>query len=169
MQQLCLTGSHAPRIAERLFNALNVQPVGLRIAAFLVDGVPHGDALYLLPPPPLNGVPCRVLLTPERTAILPQALEEVAAPGLLTAMRLQTPMLISGLSGDLLACEPLRDAVCQCMMRNRPAVVTADGSAREVLQTLLPLEKQLWLAVPDDEAGQAVLLETLIPEAALRF
>lgn len=169
MQQLCLTGSCAPLIAGRLFNALNVQPVGLRVGAFSVDGVPHGDALYLMPPPPLNGVPCRLLLTPERAVVLPQALEEVGAPGLMAAMRIQAPMLISGLSADLLACDALREAVRSCMMSARPLVVTADASAREALQSLLPPARQLWIDVPEDEAGQAALLEELIPEAALRF
>lgn len=172
MQQLCLTGASAAIIADRLFSALNVRPMGLRILPFTVDGCERGDALHLLPPPAppaLNGVPCRIRLTPQRSAVLTQALEEIAAPGLTAALRIQSPLLLEGLSGDLLACDALRDAVKACLMSRFPVVITADAGARKILQTLTPREDQLWFDVPEDPAGQSALLEQLIPEAALRF
>lgn len=172
MQQLCLTGAHAADLADRLFSALNVRPVGLRIAPFAAQGRILGDAAHLTPPPApplLNGVPCRVRITPEQSSVVPQALEETAAPGLLAAMRLHAPLLISGLSADVLACGPFREAVRTCLMGAGPVVITADKAAAARLQQLTPPERQLWFDVPEDEAGQTALLESLLPEAALRF
>lgn len=172
MQQLYLTGLYAEEIADRLFHALNVRPVGLRLVPVEVGSGLRGDALQLLlpPAPPLyNFVPCRVKLSPERSVTVPLALEEIAAPGLLAAMKVHAPMLLQGLSADLLACPAFREAVRTCVLGGSPAVVVADASAVPVLQELTPPEKQLWFDVPEDEAGQSALLEHLIPEAALRF
>ena len=169
MQQLCLTGRDAGLIADRLFNALNLRPVGLRIAPFMLHGVPMGDALHLLPPPALNGVPCRIRLTPEDSVIVERALTEVAVPGLKAAMQLRSPLLLDGLRGDMLSCEPFMDAVCQCLMSLRPVVVTADAPAAALLRARIPEERQLWFDVPEDPSGQSALLETLVPEAALRL
>lgn len=169
MQQLCLTGSDAASLVDRLFHALNIQPVGLRFEPFSVDGCVRGLAAFLTPPPTLNAVPCRILLPGGRSVTVPGALQEVAAPGLLAALRIQSPVLISGLSADLLECSALRDAVRRCMTAPRPVIVTADASAREVLHTLVPPETQVWFDVPEDEAAQSALLTALIPEAALRF
>lgn len=170
MQQLCLTGDHAGIIVGRLFDALNLRPVGLRILPFAVDGAPAGEALHLLPPPPGSScVPCRIRLTKERSVIVPQALAEVGAPGILSALRIQSPVLLEGLHGDLLTCEPFLDAVCQCMLSHRPVVLTADASAAAILRQRLPEERQIWFDVPDDPAGQAALLNTLLPEASLRL
>lgn len=169
MQQLCLTGRDAASLADRLFHALNVQPVGLRFEPFSVSGAVRGHAAYLMPPPSLNAVPCRILLAGGRSVTVPAALEEIAAPGLLAALRIQAPMLISGLSADLLACGALQDAVRQCITAPRPVVITADDSARTLLEGLVPPETQLWFDVPEDAVGQAALLTALIPEASLRF
>lgn len=169
MQQLCLTGENAGIVADHLFNALNLRPVGLRIAPFSVDGVPMGDAVHLLAPSGRGGVPCRIRLTQERSVIVPQVLEEVAVPGLLAAQRIQAPLLLDGLRGDLLACRSFCEAVCQCMTGRRMVIVTADASAAELLRALVPAQKQLWFSVPEDAAGQSALLEALVPEAALRL
>ncbi|MBQ2952790.1 MAG: hypothetical protein IJE07_04475 [Clostridia bacterium] len=169
MQHLCLCGSGAPLVAEQLFSALNVQPVGLRILPFTVDGAPRGDALWLLPPPPLNGVPCRIRIAPEDMVIVPRVMEEVAAPGLRAALRLRTPMLLSGLRGDVLANDAFRRAVCDCLQGDIPLVLAGDDSAKQVLGALLPPDVQFWVDVPEDAAAHSALLEQLIPEAALRF
>lgn len=172
MQQLCLTGAHAEALADRLFAALNIRPVGLRVLPFHVDGAPRGRMLHLLPPPAppaLNDVPCQVLLAEGRFVSIPEALEHVAAPGLLAALRIQAPVLLSGLNADLLACPAFCDAVRTCMMSQHPVVITADKTAMQLLQSLVPEEKQVWFGVPDDDDAQAILLESLIPEAALRF
>lgn len=172
MQQLYLTGNHAAEIAERLFTVLNIQPVGCRLLPFEVEGRRWGDALLLTPPPATpacNPVPCRVLLSPERIVMVPGAAEDVGAPGLLAALRLQLPMLLSRLTADLLACPAFRDALRTCLTSRIPVVVAAADGTEDVLRSLTPAEDQLWIAVPDDAAGQSALLEFLLPEAALRF
>lgn len=172
MQQLYLTGGHAGEMADQLFHALNVRPVGLRLASVMVEGALRGEAVQLLLPPaePMhNGVPCRVHLAKEKSVTVPAVLEEVAAPGLLAALKVHAPMLLAGLSADLLECAAFREAVRQCLTGSRPVVVVADASAVPVLTALTPKEDQLWFSVPEDVAGQSALLEALIPEAALRF
>ena len=172
MQQLCLTGAHAAALADRLFSALNVRPVGLRVSPFSVDGEVRGQALHMLPPPapPLyNGVPCQVALGDGRSAIVPRVLEEVAAPTLIAALRMHAPVLLSGLSSELLACPVFRQAVRQCLASTQPVVVAADASAAPVLRSLVPPQGLICYTVPADEPGQAALLAELIPEAALRF
>lgn len=172
MQQLYLTGSHASRIALQLFRALNIRPVGFRLAPFEVDGNVRGEAIDLLVPPaaPMhNGVPCRIHLAAGRTAVVNAALEEVAAPGLLSVTGVHAPMLLDGLHADMLRCRAFREAVRTCLTGRQPVVATVSRDAVTALRRLTPPETQLWFTVPDDEAGQAVLLEQLIPEAALRF
>lgn len=169
MQHLCLCGPCAPRLAGKLFSALNVQPVGLRILPFSVDGQPRGDALFLQPPPGLNGVPCRIRITPEETVTVPRALEDVAAPGLRAAMRLHAPMLLCGLTADLLASDAFRRAVCDCLQGDIPLVIAADEASRTMPEALLPADVQLWMDVPEASDAQDALLEQLIYEAALRF
>lgn len=172
MQQLYLTGSHAGDVAARLFTTLNVRPVGCRLLPFEVGGETRGEALRLLLPPSqplLNDVPCRVRISDSRWAAVPPVLEEVAAPSLLAAMSVHAPMLLDGLCADVLACDVFREAVRTCLTSRRPVVVTASDDAVPLLRALTPAADQLWLAVPDDAAGQADLLETLVPEAMLRF
>lgn len=172
MQQLYLTGNHAGNLAGQLFTALNVRPVGCRLTPFEVDGSIRGEAMHLLlpPAPPLhNDVPCRLLLAPGRWAVVPEVLEEIAAPGLTAARGVHAPMLLSGLTKDVLRCRPFREAVAACLAGSRPVVVAAARDAAAVLKKLTPAEDQLWFDVPDDRAGQAALLETLVPEAVLRF
>ncbi|MBQ7849918.1 MAG: hypothetical protein IJ343_09375 [Clostridia bacterium] len=171
MQQLYLTGSHAALIADRLFTALNVRPVGYRLTPFSVEGASRGEALRLLLPPAAghNDVPCRIRISADRSVIVPAALEEVAAPGLHAALRVHAPLLLGGVQADLLDCPAFREAVRACLMSSRPVIVVADEAAAPVLRALTPPETQLWFAVPEDEAGQAALLESLLPEAMLRF
>lgn len=172
MQQLCLTGFAPGDLADRLFNALNVPFAGLRIVPFTLDGAAAGDALYLCPPsigPGAARIPCRIRLTQERSVLVPQALEEIAVPALRSAMRVQSPILLDGLTAELLLCAPFAQSVCQCLQSDRPVVLTADEDAARMLQAALPDGQLLILPVPQDAAGQAALLEELIPEAALRF
>lgn len=172
MQQLYLTGSHASRIALQLFRALNVRPVGFRLAPFEVDGNCRGEAVDLLlssAAPMYNGVPCRIRLSPDRTAVVTAALEEVAAPGILAATGVHAPILLDGLHADMLRCKAFREAIHTCLTGQQPVVVTAAPDAVAALRRLTPPESQLWFAVPEDEAGQSALLEQLLPEAALRF
>lgn len=172
MQQLCLTGSVPGVIADRLFNALNVQPASLRFAPFDLDGVTVGDALYLYPPAIAQGaccIPCRVCLPQDRAALVPQVLEKVAVPALRSAMRVHSPILLDGLTAELLSCSSFAQSVCQCLQSDRAMVVTGDDVAIRMLQAALPESQLLCIAVPEDDASKAALLEMLIPEAALRF
>lgn len=172
MQQLYLSGECAGAVAARLFDALNIRPVGCRLSPFEVDGAVRGDAMQLLLPPAdpmFNGVPCRILLSPGQSTVVPAALEEIAAPGLLAALRIHAPMLLDGLSADLLENAAFRRAVRECLMSTRPVVVAADSSAVPILKGLTASDKQLWFTVPEDAEAQARLLEALLPEAALRF
>lgn len=172
MQQLYLTGSHADEIAIRLFTTLNVRPVGCRLLPFEVGEEPRGEALRLLLPPAaphFNDVPCRIRLSDDRWTAVHPVLEEIAAPSLLGAMGVHAPMLLDGLCADVLANDAFRQAVQTCLMGPRAVIVVAAEDAAPLLRTLTPPQKQLWLAVPDDPEAQAALLETLLPEAMLRF
>ena len=85
MQQLYLTGDGASASAAQLMNALNVPFSGFRLTPVRVGGSLRGEALHLLLPPPkprLNDVLCRVRLTKKDWLLLPQVMEEIAAPGL---------------------------------------------------------------------------------------
>lgn len=172
MQQLYLTGSRASALAERLFTAHNVRPAGYRLLPFSVGGEVRGDAIHLLlaPSAPMhNDLPCRILLSSDASTIVPRVLDEVAAPCLLGAMAVHVPMLLDGMTADMLGCPAFREAVTRCLMGSRPVVVVAEEDARPLLRTLTPQDKQLWFAVPEEDAARAFLLETLIAEAALRF
>lgn len=172
MQQLYLTGVYAAEMADQLFHALNVRPVGLHLTPVMVGDSVRGEALQLLLPPaePMyNAVPCRIHLSMGKSVTVPAALEEVAAPGLMASMQVHAPMLLSGLSADLLVNAAFCEAVKCCLTGSRPVVVAADASAVPVLQSLTPKADQLWFSVPEDAAGQSALLADLIPEAALRF
>ncbi len=172
MQQLYLTGSHAGEVAARLFTTLNVRPVGCRLLPFEVGGEKRGEALRLLLPPAeprFNDVPCRIRLSEAEWTPVPAVMEGIAAPSLLAAMSVHAPMLLDGLCADVLACPAFREAVRTCLMGSRAVVVAVRKDAEAILRTLTPADSQLWLPVPEDEAGQTALLETLIPEAVLRF
>ena len=172
MQQLYLTGNHAGDVAARLFTTLNVRPVGCRLLPFEVGGEVRGEALRLLLPPSdphCNDVPCRVRITRDRWTAVPPVMEEVAAPSLLAVMGVHAPMLLDGLHADVLARPAFREAVRTCLMGPTAVVVAVREDAEAILLDLTPADAQLWLPVPDDTAGQAALLETLIPEAVLRF
>ena len=42
MQQLYLSGEHAPELAQRLINALNLRPAGYQLVPFTVGGGQRG-------------------------------------------------------------------------------------------------------------------------------
>ncbi len=171
MQQLYLTGLHASQLAERLFQAMNVRPAGYRLLPFCVGDAPRGDALHLLlPTPPAgNDVPCRIRLSEGRAVLVPQALEEFAAPALRSAACIHTPMLMDELTADMLACPQFREAVRQCLMSDHAVVVVAAPDASDALRALTPATHQLWMHVPEDGEARAELLSALVEEAAMRF
>lgn len=172
MQQLYLTGDFAPEMADRLFTALNVCPAGYRLIAFTVGGAVRGEVLHLLMPPaaPMdNDVPCRVRLRSGDWTIVPRVLDEIAAPNLLRAAEVHTPILLGGLTAQMLTCTAFREAVVAVLMSPRPVIVAAEDGAEELLRALTPSQTQLWMPVPPSEAGRAELLEELVAEAAMRF
>lgn len=172
MQQLYLTGPHASEIADRLFTALNVRPAGYRLLPFSVNGGLRGEALHLLLPPaaPMdNDVPCRIRLRSGDWTIIPRVLDEIAAPNLLRALAVHTPILLQGMTAQMLTCAAFREAVVTLLTSPRPVVVAADDDAEELLRALTPAESQLWMPVPQTAQGREALLESLITEASMRL
>ena len=172
MQQLYLTGAHAPDLADLLFTALNVRPAGYRLTPFSVGGGLRGETLHLLMPPaaPMdNDVPCRIRLRTGDWAIVPRVLDEIAAPNLLRAPTAHTPILLGGLTAQMLTCTAFREAVVSVLLSARPVIVAADDDAEELLRALTPEDTQLWMPVPPTAEGRAALLEELVAEAAMRF
>lgn len=172
MQQLYLTGPHASQMADHLFTALNIRPAGYRLTPFSVGGSVRGEALHLLLPPaaPMdNDVPCRIRLRSGDWAIVPRVLDEIAAPNLLRALTVHTPVLLQGLTAQMLTCTAFREAVVACLTSSRPVIVAADDDAEELLRALTPPDSQLWMPVPASEAGRSALLEELVAEATLRL
>lgn len=172
MQQLYLTGPHASQLADQLFTALNVRPAGYRLTPFTVGGALRGEALHLLTPPcvPMdNDVPCRIRLRSGDWTVVPRVLDEIAAPTLLQALTVHTPLLLDGMTARMLTCAAFREAVVACLMSPRPVIVAASEDAEELLRALTPEENQLWMPVPLSAEGRAALLEELIAEAAMRL
>lgn len=172
MQQLYLTGAYAADLADRLFTALNVSPAGYRLLPFSVGGAIRGEVLHLMMPPaaPMdNDVPCRIRLRAGDWAIVPRVLDEIAAPNLLRAPTAHTPILLSGLTAQMLTCKAFREAVVSVLLSHRPVIVAADDDAEEILRALTAAETQQWMPVPPTEEGRTKLLEELVAEAAMRF
>ena len=172
MQQLYLTGPHASTLAEQLFAALNVRPAGYQLTPFSVGGGIRGEALHLLlaPAAPMdNDVPCRIRLRSGDWTVVPRVLDEIAAPNLLRAITVHTPILLDGLTAGMLTCAAFREAVVAVLTSDRPVIVAASEDAEEILRALTPEASQMWMPVPATEAGRAQLLETLIAEAAMRL
>ena len=172
MQQLYLTGAHAADLADRLFQAMNVRPAGYRLVPFTVGGDVRGEALHLLLPPaaPMdNDVPCRIRLRSGDWTVVPRVLDEIAAPNLLRMMAIHAPVLLCGLTVQMLTCTAFREAVVALLMSPRPVIVAADDDAEEILRALTPAENQMWMPVPVTEEGRSEMLEHLVAEAAMRF
>ena len=172
MQQLYLTGEHAPELAQQLITALNLRPAGYQLAPFTVGGSLRGEALHLLTPPaaPMdNDVPCRIRLRSGDWAVVPRVLDEIAAPNLTRAVTLHTPILLGGLTAQMLTCAAFREAVVQVLTSERLVIVAASDDAEEHLRALTPEKSQLWYPVPEDAPGRAALLEELVAEASMRL
>lgn len=172
MQQLYLTGNHAPALADRLITALNLRPAGYRLQPFTVSGSVRGEALHLLLPPaaPMdNDVPCRIRLREGDWAVVPRVLEEIAAPNLAKAVTAHMPILLSGLDARMLTCAAFREAVVSLLVSPRPVIVACAEDAEELLRALTPAQSQLWFPVPESADARAVLLEELVAEAAMRL
>lgn len=172
MQQLYLTGRHASALAEQIFTALNIHPAGYRLQPFSIDGSVRGEALHLLLPPAeplLNAVPCRIRVSAREWVTVYPALERLAVPCLASAALVHAPLLLDGLTADLLACDAFCAVVRQCLMAARPVMAVVRDGAESALRALTPPERQQWVSVPEDAEARAALLETLIAEAAMRL
>ena len=100
---------------------------------------------------------------------MPRVLDEIASPNLLRAAEDHTPILLGGLTAQMLTCTAFREAVVAVLMSRRPVIVAAEDGAEELLRALTPAQTQLWMPVPPSETGRAELLEELVAEAAMRF
>ena len=172
MQQLYLTGRHASALAEQIFTALNIHPAGYRLQPFSIDGSVRGEALRLLLPPAeplLNAVPCRIRVSAQEWVTVYPALERLAVPCLTSAALVHAPLLLDGLTADLLSCDAFCTVVRQCLTAQRPVIAVVREEAESILRTLTPPDRQQWVSVPYDADERAVLLEHLIAEAAMRF
>lgn len=172
MQQLYLTGEHAPDLAQRLISALNLRPAGYQLTAFTVGGSLRGEALHLLTPPaaPMdNDVPCRIRLRTGDWAVVPRVLDEIAAPNLLSAVQLHTPILLGGITAQMLTCAAFRKAVVSVLNSERLVIIAASDDAEEHLRALTPAQRQMWFPVPESADGRADLLQELAAEAAMRL
>jgi hypothetical protein len=172
MQQLYLTGNHASDLADSLFNSLNLRPAGYQLQPFSVGGAIRGEVLHLLTAPvaPMdNDVPCRIRLRSGDWTAVPRVLDEIAAPNLLRAITLHKPILLSGLTAQMLTCAAFREAVVACLLSPRPVIVAADEDAEEILRALTPADNQLWAPVPQTAQGRSALLEELVAEFSLRL
>lgn len=172
MQQLYLTGDYAPGLADSLITALNLRPAGYRLVPFTIGGGVRGEAMHLLMPPaaPMdNDVPCRIRLRTGDWAVVPRVLDEIAAPNLERAVTLHTPILLGGLTAQMLTCSAFRESVVTLLMSERPVIVAASDDAEELLRALTPEDAQLWAPVPASAEGRAALLEELVAEAAMRL
>ncbi len=172
MQQLYLCGEHAQDLANRLFTSLNIRPAGYRLEPFSVGGGMRGEALHLLVPPSVpmdNDVPCRIRLRSGDWAVVPRVLDEIAAPNLARLTGLHAPILLGGLTAEMLTCAAFREAVGALLAGPRPGIAACADDAEEILRALTPEADQLWEAVPQTEEGRCALLEELVSEASLRM
>lgn len=172
MQQLYLSGTHAAKLADQLFTALNMTPAGYLLLPLNFGSGIRGEALHLLLPPaaPMdNDVPCRIRLREGDWCVVPRVLDEIAAPNLRRAITVHKPLLLGGITAQMLTCTTFREAVVDVLTSPRPVIVAAEDDAEEHLRALTPADTQLWMPVPDSAQGRAALLEELIPEAALRM
>ncbi len=172
MQQLYLCGDYAPALAEKLFTALNIRPAGYRLDPFAVGGSLRGEALHLFVPPmpPMdNDVPCRIRLRGGDWTIVPRVFNEIAAPNLARLAVVHSPILLSGLTGQMLTCAVFREAIVALLKSGRTVIVACADDAEEILRALTPEETQLWESVPQTEEGRSALLEELVSEASMRL
>lgn len=172
MQQLYLTGAHAAELADQLFTALNILPAGYRLLPIFIGSELRGEAMHLLLPPaaPMdNDVPCRIRLREDDWCIVPRVLDEIAAPNLTKALKVCKPILLCGMTAQMLTCPAFREAVVTLLTSSRPVIVACDDSAEEHLRALTPAASQWWAPVPASAADRALLLEELIAEAAMRL
>ena len=172
MQQLYLTGDYAPDLARQLIDALNLRPAGYQLLPFTVGGGMRGEALHLLTPPaaPMdNDVPCRIRLCSGNWTVVPRVLDEIAAPNLHSALPLHTPVLLGGLTAQMLTCTAFREAVVAVLSSPRLVIAAVSDDAEEHLRALTPAQSQMWFAVPETAQGRAELLQELAAEAAMRL
>lgn len=172
MQQLYLSGERAPELAQQLINALNLRPAGYQLTPFTVGGGLRGEALRLLTPPaaPMdNDVPCRIRLRSGDWAVVPRVLDEIAAPNLLRAVPLQTPILLGSITAQMLTCAAFREAVVQLLTSERLVIAAVSDDAEEHLRALTSTEGQMWFPVPESSEARALLLQELAAEVTLRL
>lgn len=166
MQHLFLSGEGASHLSRQLVTALNTPFSGFLLSPFHIGGQIRGEALRLIPSPPpprLNNVPCRIRLTQTEWLLLPRVMEEIAVPGLCSALNAHTPMLLDAIHSEMLSCPSFCDALIQVQSRECLVVFVVAKGAETTLKQLLPAERQRWFDT------STVTLEQLVEAAALRL
>ena len=111
----------------------------------------------------------RIRLRTGDWTVVPRVLDEIAAPCLRRMLTVHSPILLSGLTAQMLTCTAFREAVVACLTSPHPVIVACADDAEELLRALTPAETQLWTPVPQSADARAALLEELVTEAALRL
>lgn len=169
MEQLCFTGKGAGALAERLFSAIPVRPVGYRLLPFSVGERRKGLLMHLLmqPEPGVeNDLPCRLFLSPDRAVTIREVYDEVAAPALVRCLHVRAPILLDGLDAEALSCASFREAAAACLAGDRPVVAVAAPGAEDAVRALLR-EDAAWFDAACAE--QDALLDRLQEELAMRL
>lgn len=172
MRSIFLTGLGASQAAERLFTAARVRPAGFRLLPLTtLNGQtrPHdrGELLHLLmqPPAPMeNDVPCVLRLSAQRRVLVRETLEEIAAPALTMCAQVRSPLLLDGISGEMLTCPAFREAVRSCVRLDSLALcILRDQAAADVLTE--PGDAVYDVPASGDDAVQ----EALLRDALMRW
>ncbi len=172
MRSIFLTGPGASRAAEQLFTAARVRPAGFRLLPLTtLNGQTRprdrGELLHLLMQPPVpmeNDVPCFVRLSEGRRVLVREVLEEIAAPALALCAQVRSPLLLDGVSGEMLACPAFRQAVLACVCTDSLAVcLLRDQAAADAL--IKPGDAVYDVPV----SGDADVQEALLQDALMRW
>lgn len=147
MQHLFITGDNASILANRLFAALNIRPVGFVLGDFTVAGALRGEALHLLlppAPPRLNDVPLLLRLTQEETVLVTRVLNEIAVPALCSSRSAHKPILLDRITRDMLREAAFAEALGELLSGEKLVVAVADAEAAADLRLMYPAAQQRW-------------------------
>lgn len=164
VQQLVLTGEGADRLAEALFSALAVRPAGYLLTPLRPGGRDKGRVMHVLTGPDdgcENDVPCLLRLAEDRVVAVPEVFEELAAPALRQAAHTRAPILLGGITAEMLACPVFRAAVEGCMQGPRPVVAAASPDAADILRGMAS-EEPLLVDAAAPEAMETVQHELMM-------
>ena len=102
-------------------------------------------------------------------AMISRVLDEIAAPNLLRAVPLHTPILLGSVTAQMLTCAAFRKAVVSVLSSERLVIAAVSDDAEELLRALTPEKAQMWFPVPESAEARALLLQELAAEVTLRL